>query len=246
MEVKMSALIVDDEDNARKLLHKLLEETMYFGEIKSASSVNSAITKLTQFEPDLIFLDIEMPGKDGFSFIHDFSRGKNNSCIIFVTAYDQYAIKAIKNGAFDYLLKPVDRAELKQCIVRYSETIKERQNVIRQYKTPGYQEKIPRIKVASRSGTLFINPSSILYCKADGNYTSICTGSKKHLCSMNIGKIEKLLSGNGFIRLGRSLIVNFGYITLLNRKECILTMVRDNESVNVKIPKHHLKNIDMV
>jgi two-component system LytT family response regulator len=246
MEHKLSALIVDDEESARILLHKLLQETLYFGKIKCASSVSKALTELTQFEPDLIFLDIEMPEKDGFSVIHDLSRNRKRPAVVFVTAYDQYAIKAIKNGAFDYLLKPVNREELRQCIVKYSERLKENQNVFRHEKPADLQEKIPRITVTSRNGTLFINPSSILYCKAEGNYTSICTGEKKHLCSMNLGKVKELLPGKGFIRIGRSLIINFEYITLLDRKASTLILVRDNESVSVKVPKHYLKVIDMV
>jgi two-component SAPR family response regulator len=96
MERKLSALIIDDEENARKLLNKLLEETQYFSDIRLAQSVSSANNELTQFDPDLIFLDIKMPGKDGFSFIHDLPQKKKKPGIVFVTAYDQYAIKAIK------------------------------------------------------------------------------------------------------------------------------------------------------
>jgi DNA-binding LytR/AlgR family response regulator len=241
MEHKLSALIIDDEESARKLLNKLLEETQYFSEIKSVSSVYSALDELSRFEPDLVFLDIKMPGKDGFAFIHDLPEQKNRPGIVFVTAYDQYAIKAIKNGAFDYLLKPVNREELKQCIVKYTEMKKEGHFTISPQKQAAPQEKISRIKVNTRNGTLFINPATILFCKAEGNYTEVCTGDKKHLCSMNLGKIEELLTGNGFIRLGRSFIINFEYVTMLDRKESILTLVRNNESVKVKIPKHHLK-----
>jgi response regulator of citrate/malate metabolism len=118
MEQKLSALIVDDEESARKLLKKLLEETLYFSEIRIASSVASAKNELFEFEPDLIFLDIKMPGKDGFTFIHDLQHKNIEPEIVFVTAYEQYAIKAIKFGAFDYLLKPVNRKELKQHVLK--------------------------------------------------------------------------------------------------------------------------------
>jgi two-component system LytT family response regulator len=163
-----------------------------------------------------------------------------------VTAYEQYAIKAIKNGAFDYLLKPVNRKELNHCILRYSERMNGSQNFNYHEKPVDLQDKIPRIKVTSRGGTLFINPASILYCKADGNYTTICTGEKKHLCSMNIGKVEKLLSRTRFIRLGRSLIINSESIVFLDKKESTITLVRDKESVQVKIPKQHLKDLHLV
>jgi two-component system LytT family response regulator len=244
MEHKLSALIVDDEDSARKLLNKLLEETLYFSEIRLAQSVNAAIIELTEFEPDLIFLDIKMPGKDGFSFINGLPQSSIKPGIVFVTAYDQFAIKAIKSEAFDYLLKPVNRKELRQCIIKYSERNKESQTVTRVVKSADHQEKISRIKVNTRNGTLFINPATIMYCKAEGNYTIICTGERKQLCSMNIGKVKELLPGSGFIRLGRSYIINFEYITLIERKESIVTLVRDNESVKIKIPKQYLKHLN--
>jgi two-component system LytT family response regulator len=248
MDTKLKALIVDDEENARKLLHKLLEDTLYFCEIRLTSSVDSAINELNKFEPDLIFLDIEMPGKDGFSMVNEIRNNSDKSDkpeIVFVTAYDQYAIQAIKKGAFDYLLKPVNRKELNECIYKFTERINVERSVAESENPVSHQDKIPRIKVNIRTGTLFINPSSILFCKAEGNYTSICTGEKKYLCSLNIGKVKELLPGNAFVRLGRSLIINFEYITLLDRKECMVTLVRDKESVIVKIPHHHLKDLDL-
>lgn len=244
MEQKLAALIVDDEERARKLLNKLLEETLYFDEIRLAYSINSAITELDQFDPDLIFLDIRMPVKDGFSLINELHQGRNNPGIIFVTAHEQYAIQAIKSHAFDYLLKPVNRKELKQCIQKFIESKKENLHPVIQTKPVELHEKISRIKVNTRSGTLFINPADILFCKADGNYTTICTGEKKHLCSLNLGKVEEQLPRNGFIRVGRSYIVNFEYVTLLDRKDSKVTLQRLGEVVTITIPRHHLKDFD--
>lgn len=246
MEQKLSALVVDDEESARKLLNKLLEDSLCFKEIRLAGSVDSALSELNHFNPDLIFLDIKMPGKDGFSFVHHLPRKLNKPEIIFVTAYDQFAMKAIKSGAFDYLLKPVNRKELIQCVIKYLERKQAAHNSAGDEKVTEHQEKIPRVKVNTREGILFINPDTILYCKAEGNYTTICTGEKKHLCSMNIGKVKELLSGSGFIRLGRSFIINFEYITLLERKDSIVTLVRNTESVKLKIPKRHLKDLDTI
>jgi two-component system LytT family response regulator len=239
-------LIVDDEENARILLNKLLEETLLFDDIRLAQSVDSAYNELNRFEPDIIFLDIKMPGKDGFTFIQELPTGDNERKIVFVTAYDQYAIKAIKNQAFDYLLKPVNRKELKQCLLRFIEEKKEDKATENAVKIVESHERIPRIRVNTRTGTLFINPADILYCKAEGNYTTVCTGKKQHLCSMNLGKVAELLPNNDFIRVGRSYIVNYEYITMLDRKECTILLVREGESVTVKIPRHHLKDLDII
>jgi len=246
MGQKLSALIVDDEQNARILLNKLLEETLLFSDIRSTQSVSAAYIELTRFEPDMIFLDIKMPGKDGFGFIQDLPQTYKVHKIVFVTAYDQFAIKAIKNQAFDYLLKPVNRKELKQCILRFIESRNDAPDTQRQVKTIESHEKITRIRVNTRTGTLFINPADVLYSKAEGNYTTICTGKKQYLCSMNLGKIKELLPKNGFIRVGRSYIVNLEYITMLDRKESAITLVRNGESVTVKIPRLHLKDLDIM
>jgi two-component system, LytTR family, response regulator len=246
MEHKLNALIVDDEENARLLLSTLLEETLLFNDIRLAQSVDTAYAEMNRFEPDIIFLDIKMPGKDGFAFIQDLPHGYKLQKIVFVTAYDQYAIKAIKNQAFDYLLKPVNRKELKECLSRFIEKKKEGIDIERPVKIIEAHDRITRIRVNTRTGTLFINPSDILFCKAEGNYTTVCTGKKHHLCSMNLGKVAELLPKNGFIRVGRSYIVNFEYITMLDRKECTIILVREGESVTVKIPRQHLKDLDII
>jgi two-component system LytT family response regulator len=246
MKEMLSALIVDDEDNARILLSKLLEETLLFGEVRLAQSVVEAYSELNRFEPDIIFLDIKMPGQDGFAFIQDLPQKYKLQKIVFVTAFDQYAIKAIKNQAFDYLLKPVNRKELNQCLTRYIEKKNEDKEAGKPVKITGSPERITRIRVNTRSGTLFINPADILFCKAEGNYTTVCTGKKHYLCSMNLGKVEDLLPQNGFIRIGRSYIINYEYITMLDRKECTIILVREGESVTVKIPRQHLKDLDII
>jgi DNA-binding LytR/AlgR family response regulator len=246
MEEKLRALIVDDEESARKLLKKLLEETGFFSEIQFAHSVASANNVLSNFNPDLIFLDIKMPGKDGFSFVHELLQKKINPGIVFVTAYEQYAIQAIKHHAFDYLLKPVNRKELRQCILKFIEGRKRDPKFTEAGKSGEFHEKISRIRVNTRTGTVFINPALILFCKADGNYTTICTGYKKQLCSMNLGKVEEQLPGNGFVRVGRSYIVNLEYITMLDRKESKVTLEREGESETIKIPRQHLKDLDLI
>jgi two-component system LytT family response regulator len=244
MEHKLSALVVDDEESARRLMVKLLEETLFFDNIRLAHSVDSALMELKNFEPDLIFLDIKMPGRYGIEFVNELHFIDGKPGIVFVTAYDQYAIQAIKIQAFDYLLKPVNRKELKECVEKY---ISSREEVLaQQVQKAEPQRKISRIKVNTRTGTVFINPATILFCRAEGNYTTICTGEKEYLCSLNLGRLKDQLPQSGFIRIGRSLIINFEFITLLDRKKSAVTLVRDNESVTLKIPHQHLKDLDIM
>jgi DNA-binding LytR/AlgR family response regulator len=246
MNRKLTALIVDDEESARVLLKKLLEETLFFTELRMASSVNSANIELAEFDPDLIFLDIKMPGKDGFTFLRDFQNLGKKAEIIFVTAFDHFAIKAIKNQAFDYLLKPVDRKELRETIEKFIIRTEEKTVLKGKMLAGDPLENITRIRINTRTGTVFINPKNILYCKAEGNYTTISTGEKEHLCSMNLGKVEGLLPPNGFVRIGRSHIINFEYVTMLDRKESLVTLSRESETVKIKIPRQHLKELDIL
>jgi two-component system, LytTR family, response regulator len=246
MEHLLTALVLDDEESARKLLVKLLEETSCFNEIRMASSVNAALEEMNDFNPDIIFLDIKMPGKDGFSFVEDLPKNSGTPKIVFVTAYDQYAIKAIKTDAFDYILKPVNRKELEHCVVKFAEGRKEFREPVKKQKQVSPVGKIPRIRINTKTGTMFINPSSILFCKAEGNYTTVCTGDREHLCSMNIGKIEVLLKDNGFIRLGRSYMINYEYITLIDWKESTVILARGKDTVTVRIPRQHLKELETI
>jgi two-component system LytT family response regulator len=244
MPERLSALIVDDEENARKLLKMLLDETALFSEITLAASVNEAQAILDSFEPDMIFLDIRMPEKDGFTLLDDFKDNSVQPGIVFVTAHEQYAINALKKHAYDYLLKPVDRQQLNACVHSFLE-YSNRHNRISARKMPGESmRKLSRIRINTRNGVLFINPSTVLYCKAEGNYTTVCTGAKSFLCTMNIGKIEELLPVKGFIRIGRSYIINFEYLNMLDKRESTITLARDVHTVKLKISKRHIRDLD--
>jgi two-component system, LytTR family, response regulator len=244
MNERLSVLIVDDEEKARELLTKLLEENGYISEIRKAASANAALKELSHFNPDLIFLDIKMPGKDGFAFLKDLKTGNINAGVVFVTAYDQFAIEAIHNHAFDYLLKPVSRDELKECINQYRNKQKEQQLPDRLGKFLEAWEESSKIRFSTRSGFVFIDPSHILYCEAEGNYSIIHLGTKQHMCSVQLGKIGELLPANAFIRLGRSLIVNYNYITLVDRRTRQVTFEKDGNTFTIKAPRLHLREIE--
>jgi DNA-binding LytR/AlgR family response regulator len=246
MESKLKALIVDDEERARKLLKKLLDETHFFSDLKLAESAASASDGMKDFDPDMVFLDIRMPEKDGFDFLMEMSHRNGRPGIVFITAYEQYALKAIKHQAFDYLLKPVNRKELKQCIQKYISGLNVTSADSQSLSPKVVHDKIRRIKVNTRTGTLFVNPANILYCKADGNYTLIQTGGKELLCSMNIGRLREMLPEDTFIRIGRSLILNIEHITHLDRRQSVVTLVNQGESVGIKIPRNHLKELETI
>ncbi|MEK6781738.1 MAG: LytTR family DNA-binding domain-containing protein [Bacteroidota bacterium] len=251
MQKKLTALIVDDEIKAVELLQKLLEDTLQFSRIEFSFSAVEAFQKLNQVEPDLIFLDIKMPGQDGFSLLKDLHDLKINSEVVFVTAYDKFAMQAIKNHAFDYLLKPVDRKELVDCINQYRNR-KQVPNILdRLSEYVRSQKETSKLRINTRTGYIFIDPSSILYCKADGNYTYIDLGDRQHLCSIQLGMVEGMLPKNGFIRLGRSLIVKFDFITKVDRKTNLpagqaglITFEKDSKMYTLNISKAQVKKLE--
>jgi two-component system, LytTR family, response regulator len=246
MEKKLSALIVDDEENALTLLNKLLEDTNQFSEVRCASSAAHATQELNQFVPDLIFLDIKMPEMDGFTFLDKLKKEKRTTEVVFVTAYDQFALKALKNHAFDYLLKPVDRKELLDCIMQFKDR-KQEPNLLDRLEKLMHEQKdnnSNKLHISTRTGYLFIDPASILYCQADGNYTLIDMGERQHLCSMQLGVVENLLPKNAFVRLGRSLIINFNFVSSIDRKNHKITFEKEGKPYAITISKAQLKELE--
>ncbi len=246
MQKNLKALLVDDEEPARVLLRRLLEETMFFSEIAAASSVEEALNVLEDFDPDIVFLDIRMPGESGFQVAEKLHNYSQQPGIVYVTAHEQYALRAVRSNAFDYLLKPVAREQLSECISRFI-TARDEINLHSSLVKPGeILKRLNRIRINTRNGTLFINPDTILFCRAEGNYTSIGTGDKEYLCTMNIGRIMEQLPLNGFTRIGRSYVINIEYLTVLDRKDNTVTLARDDHSVKLRISKRHIKDLDML
>jgi two-component system LytT family response regulator len=239
----LKALITDDEDKAVQLLQKLLEDTGSFDEIRWARSAGEAARELRHFSPDVIFLDIKMPGKDGITLLKELRSQEGHAEVVFVTAYDEYAIQAVKNSAFDYLLKPVDRKELAECIERLRRGGGTRE-VVRHIQQLVRSQEPPRLRINTRTGYVLIDPSTIYYCKADGNYTQIETEDQSHLCSLQLGVLGKRLSASDFSRLGRSLILCLRHVRMVDRKEGMVVFGSDTEMKRLALTRSQLRELD--
>ncbi|MCD4773814.1 MAG: LytTR family DNA-binding domain-containing protein, partial [Bacteroidales bacterium] len=200
----ISVLIVDDEQEARDLLENLLSDFQEIKIVSKESNVDSAVKTIIDKTPDIIFLDIEMPGKNGFDLVYEINNFNIKTTIIFVTAYNKYAIKAFKYAAFDYFLKPVDPDVIQQTLNRYK---LEKQN----YNLADKIEKLKcflqpeKIKFNTKTGFLLLNPEDIVYCEAEGNYTSMyLTNGKKEFLTKQLGQIETILPDNPFFKISRS------------------------------------------
>jgi two-component system LytT family response regulator len=204
MKTTFKAIIVDDEELAREDLKVLLRE---FGEIEiigEAETVEETKILIEKLDPNLIFLDIQMPGKSGFELLEEI---QTNAKIIFVTAYDEYAIRAFEVNAKDYLLKPVIKERLSMAIDRLK-TEQESENNI--------QEKLEfedSIFVMVNNHYQFVKIGSIIRIASAGNYSEIHTSSKlKGLVLKSLKDWEIRLPGNYFVRIHRNAIINLEFV----------------------------------
>jgi two-component system, LytTR family, response regulator len=205
------AVIIDDEQSARAALQTIINE--YCEGVNITGSAASAIEglKLIQQEsPDLVFLDVEMPMGSGFDLL-EVSRERNFK-VIFTTAHEQYALKAIKHNAFDYLLKPVDIDELLAAVKKVKLLItseKERK-----------EKNNYKIKLSGQRETLLIPPDEVVYIEADRRYSTVhVLSGEKHVVSRNIGQFEEELQPHGFSRIHKSYLVNLAHATGLKKED---------------------------
>lgn len=212
----LKAIIIDDEPNAREKMQLLLERYCKDVEVVAiARDATEGIATIQQHNPDLIFLDIEMPLLTGFDMLKQIP--EINFEIIFTTAHDHYAIKAIKFSALDYLLKPIDLDQLQESVKKAAERRNEK-NSAAQYRTlkenlHKQNAVMEQLAVPAQTGMIFIKVTDILYCEADSNYTKIFLINKqKIVSSRTLKEYEELLTDNGFIRIHHSHLVNRKYV----------------------------------
>jgi two-component system, LytTR family, response regulator len=217
----IKALIIDDELKARNILHHYIVNFIpEVTEIEQAASVDEAVEILKNYQPGIVFLDVEMPHKNGFDFLVQIKEPAFD--VIFTTAYNQYAIQAIRFSALDYLLKPVDPDELKAAVLRYSE----RQESIQQKKelygnlVQNIEKKEVRdfkIAVPSCDGVHFFKTEDILRLEADKSYTHIhLLNQRPFIASKTLKHFEEMLDEFGFIRTHKSHLVNPKHITRIS------------------------------
>jgi len=234
---KITALIVDDDKKSRELLEYYLMKIPEIEIIGSASGADEAYSMLLERVPDILFLDVEMPGKSGFDLLADLRKLSITPCIIFQTAFDKYAIEAIKNSAFDYLQKPVDRESILAALSRYRAQAKGHNLDDQIHNLLYHLDRHKKIRFNTRQGFIMIDPSEIIYCQADWSYTEIYqSNGKKEVVSMNIGKVEALLDPARFFRINRSVVINLGFLVSVDRKrhKCFLSL--DGKDLELHLP----------
>jgi two-component system, LytTR family, response regulator len=207
---KIRTMIVDDEPLARSNLSVLLKRDPEIEIIGECGSGMEAVATIRSANPDLVFLDVQMPECDGFDVLELLGVGatKNETlprAIIFVTAYDQYALRAFEAGALDYLLKPFDDARFRRALDRAKQQIRQGQN---NNKANDEADRPERIAVKSAGSVLFIKVSEIDWIEAADYYSCLHVGPKSHLLRRSMAELEQELSPSVFCRIHRSTIVN--------------------------------------
>jgi len=193
------ALVVDDEALARRNLTLLLRRDPDIESIVECSSGPDAIHQIRQSKPDLLFLDVQMPECDGFDVL-ELLGGELPAAIIFVTAYDEYALRAFEAGALDYLLKPFDDARFVRALSRAKEKLA--------HYMPAKPRAAKRLVVRSHGRVLFLNVADIDWIEAAGYYACLHVGSDTHILRRTLVELEEDLGEEKFIRIHRSIIVN--------------------------------------
>jgi two-component system LytT family response regulator len=209
----IQAIIADDEVLARQKLRHLLESETDVEIVGEGATAQETIELATLTAPDLILLDIQMPGMDGFDVVSALCSEKTGTCprIIFTTAYDQYALRAFEINAVDYLLKPFTRERLHQAMQRVREQMALQHDGAKASKRTG-EPYTTRIVFKSRGRILFLPISDIRWIGAEENYVRICTERENHLLRETMANFESRLDPKSFIRVHRSAIVNLQYV----------------------------------
>ncbi len=217
--MSIRTLIVEDELRNAQALRKLAEEVSSNIEICGiASTLEDAYQEIRRVRPRLVFLDIMMPQGTGFDLLERL--GKVDFDIIFTTAFDNYAIQAIKFSALDYLLKPIDREELHAAIekVMHKQSQEDQQKNIELLlqslrQSVASPTALEKLALPTLKGFRFIEVRNILYCEADGTYCKVYMKDQTFVVSRNLKEIEKLLSEHRFFRIHRSYLINMNHAT---------------------------------
>ncbi len=238
-------IIVDDEPHASANLAGLLGAFPQVKVLEMIADPFMAAAAMREHKPALVFLDINMPGKSGFEVTRELDGLGIRPVIIFVTAFDEYAIDAIRHAAFDFLVKPVDPADLKRALGRYSARLPEADRGGQFRALIERTVAKPRLKISSAGGFSLIDPADIVYIHADWNYSELFFGEgKSELATLNIGTLEEMLPPGQFYRISRSLIVNVNYLKKVSRKKREALLVKDGTEYRFPIPLLNIRKLE--
>ncbi len=232
----LEAVIIDDEQDSVKLLS--LQLKMYCPQVRVVAECTSAEDGLQQIKtlkPSIVFLDIEMPVMNGFQLLEKL--GEINFSLVFVTAYDQFAVKAFRFSALDYLLKPIDGKDLKTAVEKAENKIwpQPQQLSLLKDRLHSVEKKLPeKIALPYQNGVIFTEIKNVLYCESDNNYTRVHTvGGNQYTVSKTLGDIQQVLEERNFLRIHRQYLINLDHIKKYVKGEGNYVIMSNNASLPV-------------
>lgn len=237
----MRAIIIDDEKRARETISNIIR--LYCPSVEvvaEADDINSATEVISKHKPDIVFLDIKMPGGSGFDLLKQL--GKINFKLVFITAYEEFAVKAFKFSALDYLLKPVNPDEL-IAVVEKAESQIEKDNTSIKFESfitnlQNITREVKKIVLKTSDSIYVINVPDIVRCEADRNYTSfLLNNGKKILVSVTLKEYDDMLNSYRFFRAHQSHLVNIDYIDSYEKKDGGYLIMKDKSHVPVSVRK---------
>ena len=237
----IKALIIDDEPRAREFLAKVID--MYFQKkieiMDRCDSVASGVAAIHKWQPELVFLDIQMPGENGFALFKHFETV--NFEVIFTTAYDDFAIDAIRHSALDYLLKPINYIDLLSAIKRYEQrqvTVDQQQKISRLYDYISTEENVVKVALPTQTGFEFVNLNAIMYCKSESNYCHVmCSDGKTLFLAKTLKYMEEQLDSKQFVRVHKSYLVNLNYVARFDKGLMMKITLNNGDEVPVSLRK---------
>ncbi|MGB7846713.1 MAG: response regulator [Candidatus Acidiferrum sp.] len=230
---KIRAVIVDDEPLARSNLKVLLGRDPEVEIVSECGSGVEALKEIRRRKPELVFLDVQMPECDGFDVLEQLG-GEMPAALVFVTAYDQYALRAFEAGALDYLLKPFDDARFMRALERAKERIALGKEAPR---------KIERLAIKNAGEVLFLKISEIDWVEAADYYVCLHVGAKAHLLRRSMAEVEQELGEGAFCRIHRSAIVNLERVRRLEISEDGGTDVVLTNGARLRLSRRYRKEL---
>ncbi len=234
-------VLIDDEINALRMLE--LEIRAAFPDLEiigTFQDAQKALDLVNAKQPDIVLVDIEMPQMNGIDFVNNMTNPQTR--VIFVTAYSQYAIKAIKANALDYLLKPIDSDELKTALDKAIIQLNLPENQLEKILDKIDNSAQGIVKIPTSNGYAFLDKKTIIYCKSDSNYTHVYTENRSFLVSKTLKFIQDLLPEKDFLRVHHSYLVNTFHIKEYSRKDGGFVILSNGETISVSKSKKDLFN----
>jgi two-component system LytT family response regulator len=238
---KCKAVIIEDEARSLQLLQSLLEKQGYAEVAGGTTDPHMAVELIARVNPDILFLDIHMPGKSGFEVLDELKDIKGvHPYIVFITAYDEFAIRAFEYAAFDYLLKPVEPARLNDTISRCIESRK----AGRSQQALVLLDSLKKISFRNNSGIVFIDPAEIICIEAAGNYSVFhLTRNRKETVTMLIGRIQEKLDESKFFRISRSYIINLNCLKKINSRKLRCILESEGTEIQCEISRDRISDL---